>query len=204
MHSNKPFASSSEENKQVILEAISPYLLTRHKVLEIASGTGQHAVFFAQQLPHLIWQTSDLPACHPGIRRWIEDSGLSNVRDPITLDVSQNQWPKTHYDALFSANSFHIMSKANVADFFVKVSQVLEDKALLMIYGPFNYHGRYTSDSNAHFDNWLKQQNPLSGIKDFEWCQQLAEKSGLSLLEDITMPQNNRILVWQKDNKPNQ
>ncbi|WP_319557639.1 DUF938 domain-containing protein [Thiomicrorhabdus sp.] len=195
---NKPFAPSSEENKHVILQAIQTYLDNRKTVLEIGSGTGQHAVYFAEQMPHLIWQTSDLLEAHSGIQQWIADSELENVMPPILLNVSEDNWPTSQYDAIFSANSFHIMGKNNVEDFFAYVSNVLNDQSIIMIYGPFNYNGHYTSDSNARFDQWLKQRDPNSGIKDFEWCNQLAQKAGLSLLNDIPMPQNNRILVWQK------
>lgn len=196
--SNKPFSQSCEENKQVIFQAIQGFLEARKTVLEIASGTGQHAVFFAEQMPHLSWQTSDLIESHAGIKRWIADSKLDNILPPLYLNVSEDCWPSATYDAVFSANSFHIMGKENVEDFFAHISQVLNPNAVVMIYGPFNYHGRFTSESNARFDEWLKQRNPQSGIKDFEWCNQLAEQAGLFLLDDIEMPQNNRILVWKK------
>ncbi|MDG4812489.1 DUF938 domain-containing protein [Hydrogenovibrio sp. 3SP14C1] len=195
--SNKPYAQSSEENKFVILQAIQGFLTERSSVLEIASGTGQHAVYFAEQMPHIKWQTSDLTDAHAGIKQWIADSDLNNVLPPLCLNVSENDWPATRYDALFSANSFHIMSKSNVEDLFAHLSQVLNANGLVMIYGPFNYNGQYTSESNARFDDWLKQRNPHSGIKAFEWCNQLAEQAGLNFLEDIEMPQNNRLLVWK-------
>ncbi|WP_319379800.1 DUF938 domain-containing protein [Thiomicrorhabdus sp.] len=195
---NKPFAPSCEENKQIILESISPYLHQRREVLEIASGTGQHAIYFAERMPHLIWQTSDLIEAHPGIRQWITDSELENVLHPLALNVSENKWPSARFDAIFSANSFHIMGKSNVEDFFKNAANTLNNQAIVMIYGPFNYRGQFTSDSNARFDQWLKQRDPNSGIKDFEWCNQLAQQAELSLLDDISMPQNNRLLVWQK------
>ncbi|MBO1924401.1 DUF938 domain-containing protein [Thiomicrorhabdus sp. 6S3-12] len=194
----KPFAQSSEENKQVILQAIGKLLRDCHSVLEIASGTGQHAVYFAAQLPHLKWQTSDLMECHVGINQWLEEAGLQNVSAPICLNVSEElHWPDTTFDAVFSANSFHIMGRNHVEDFFKHLPKVLNPNAIVMIYGPFNYNGDYTSESNARFDQWLKERNPASGIKDFEWCNRLAEQSGLKLLKDIEMPQNNRILVWR-------
>ncbi len=199
LQTNKPFAQSSEENKQVILQAIQSLLQNRNSVLEIASGTGQHAVYFGAQMPHLTWQTSDLIGAHEGINLWIEESGLENVLEPLNLNVSDEVWPKGSYDAVFSANSFHIMGRNHVKDFFANVTQVLNSKALIMVYGPFNYNGHYTSESNADFDQWLKQRNPQSGIKDFEWCNQLADQAGLRLIKDIEMPQNNRILVWQRN-----
>ncbi|WP_321323105.1 DUF938 domain-containing protein [Thiomicrorhabdus sp.] len=195
---SKPFSSSSEENKHVILDSIQPLLKDSKSVLEIASGTGQHAVFFAKNMPHLIWHTSDLLQSHEGIDRWIFEAQLDNVVRPITLNVSEDTWPTETYDAIFSANSFHIMSKENVADFFSKLPAILNSTGLVIIYGPFNYHGNFTSESNARFNDWLKSNNSQSGIKDFEWCNELANKAGLVLIDDIEMPQNNRILVWQK------
>lgn len=194
----KPFSPSSEENKQVILQAIQGFLTPRSSVLEIGSGTGQHAVYFAAKMPHLTWQTSDLNESHAGIKQWIAEANLNNVLPPLNLNVSGNDWPSASYDAVFSANSFHIMAKPNVEDFFTNVVSVLNANGVIMIYGPFNYNGQFTSESNARFDLWLKQRDAQSGIKDFEWCHQLAESVGLKLLDDITMPQNNRLLVWRK------
>lgn len=196
--STKPFAQSSEENKHVILQTIQPFLKERSSVLEIASGTGQHAVYFAEKMPHLTWQTSDLMEAHSGIQQWIIEAGLNNVLPPLCLNVSEDDWPAATFDAIFSANSFHIMAEQHVEDFFENISRVLDKNGIVMIYGPFNYQGHYTSESNERFDFWLKQRNQQSGIKDFEWCNQLAENVGLTLSDDIEMPQNNRILVWEK------
>ena len=193
----KPFSGSAEENKQVILEALHPLLITKNSLLEIASGTGQHAVHFGKALPHLTWQTSELNENIPGILQWLEEAQLTNVLAPLTLNVSDADWPSTTYDAIFSANSFHIMSETQVSDFFNNLPKVLQTGTLVMIYGPFNINGRFTSESNAQFDCWLKQRNPLSGIKDKDWCDALAKQAGLQLMDDIIMPQNNRILVWK-------
>jgi len=195
---HKPFSPSCEENKAVILAAIMPYLEPKATVLEVASGTGQHAIYFAEHLPHLSWQTSDLLESHEGIKQWLGDANLSNTLEPLELNVSESAWPDKTYDALFSANSVHIMSQQNVEDFFANIGKVLNDNAVVLIYGPFNYNGAFTSESNANFDVWLKSRNPLSGIKDFEWCNERAEQARLTLIDDIEMPANNRILVWQK------
>ncbi|BBP43256.1 DUF938 domain-containing protein [Thiosulfativibrio zosterae] len=193
----KPFSGSAEENKQIILEALHPLLVDKQSMLEIASGTGQHAVHFGKALPHLTWQTSELAENIPGILQWLEEAQLPNVLAPLALNVSDANWPTQPYDAIFSANSFHIMSEAQVSDFFSNLPKVLKTGTLVMIYGPFNINGRFTSESNAQFDCWLKQRNPLSGIKDKDWCDGLAKLAGLQLLDDIIMPQNNRILVWK-------
>ncbi len=196
---HKPFAQSCAENQQVILNTIAPLLQTAKKVLEIGSGTGQHAVYFARAMPHLLWQTSDRPENHQGIQMWIADSGLSNVLAPLELDVARSKWPQgQHYDAIFSANTCHIMHQHEVESFITHAAKQLPAQGRLMIYGPFNYQGHYTSDSNAAFDQWLKSRDPESGIKDFEYLHQLASTADMSLLEDYEMPQNNRILVWQK------
>jgi len=198
LENNKPYSQSSEENKEVIFNVINPLLSQSKRVLEIASGTGQHAVYFAEKMPFLSWQTSDLIESHSGIKQWINSVNLPNILPPLELNVSETQWPNTYYDGIFSANSFHIMSKQNVTDFFKNVSAILNEKAIVIIYGPFNYNGAHTSESNANFDIWLKNRNSQSGIKDFEWCDCLAQEAQLSLIEDIEMPMNNRILVWQK------
>jgi len=194
----KPFSPSCEENKYVILHAIKPLLKSSLDVLEIASGTGQHAVYFAKNMPQLIWHTSDLLNSHNGINRWLLEAQLPNIMRPIALDVSQDNVPNTPFDAIYTANSFHIMSAQNVVDFFSKVPVVLKQSGQVIVYGPFNYNNAFTSESNARFNDWLISNNPQSGIKDFEWCNTLANNAGLTLIDDIEMPQNNRILVWQK------
>ena len=192
---NLPFAESSEQNKSVIFEVIKTHLCG--DVLEIGSGTGQHAVFFAGQLPRLSWQTSDLQSNLPGIEAWIAHSGLPNLPPPIALDVS-GCWPRRQFDTVYSANCFHIMDKLAVAQCFEGVGVCLKAGGILAVYGPFNYAGGFTSASNARFDAFLKARDPDSGIKDFEWLDELASQQNLHLLEDLAMPENNRSLVWQK------
>ena len=192
---NLPFAESSEQNKSVIFDAIKSFL--QGDVLEIGSGTGQHAVFFAGQLPQLNWQTSEVESNLPGIEAWIRNSGLTNLPPPIALDVL-GRWPERQFDTVYSANCFHIMGEAAVAKCIEGVGACLKEDGFLAVYGPFNYAGNFTSESNARFDAMLKARDPESGIKDFEWLDQLAVKRDLYLLEDIAMPENNRSLIWQK------
>lgn len=191
----KPYAASCDDNKDVILSVISPYLKACDNLLEIASGTGQHAVHFAQSLNNLNWQTSDLSHNLTGISQWLDLAQLPNLLSPIELDVS-SAWPKSSYDAVFSANALHIMSQQQVEDCFNGLGQVLNEKAVCLFYGPFNYHGAYSSESNKRFDVWLKNNNPLSCIKDFETICKLAMKQGLTLVKDHEMPANNRILAF--------
>ena len=169
----------------------------RGEVLEIGSGTGQHAVFFAKQVAQVCWQTSDLEPNLPGIKAWIADSGLSNLPAPIALDV-MDDWPDRQFDMVYSANCFHIMDKSAVAKCIERVGTCLRPDGVLVVYGPFNYAGNFTSPSNARFDAYLKTRDPNSGIKDFEWLDNLAKEEGLQLVDDVAMPANNRSLVWQK------
>ncbi len=194
----KPFAESCEQNKDPILEVLSEQLEGASRVLEIASGTGQHAVYFARHLPHLHWQTSDVPENHDGIQQWIDEAGLANLAPPLELDVSQADWPELEVDAVFSANSVHIMSWFCVEKMFAGVARVLKTQGFLCLYGPFNYNGRFTSKSNVEFDRWLRARDPQSGIRDFEKLLELGRQHELRLVHDYEMPANNRLLVWQK------
>lgn len=194
----KPFAESCAQNQAPIYAVLERLLANSSQVLEIGSGTGQHAVYFAKRMPHLLWHTSDREENHHGIQQWLDDAQLPNTRPPIALDVSENRWPALTVDAVFSANAVHIMAWHNVVDYFTKASQLLEKEGLFILYGPFNYDGAYTSDSNARFDQWLKARDPASGIRDFEALNELADNNGLSFVEDIEMPANNRILCWKK------
>ncbi len=196
---NKPYAESCDQNREPIRRQLDRFAPDCNSVLEIASGTGQHAVYFARCYPHLRWQTSDLPQHHAGIQAWIDDSDCSNVSSPLALDVC-GAWPQQRYDLIFSANSVHIMSSQAAEQFLRQAPNCLNAGAMLMLYGPFNYAGRYTSPSNAHFDDWLKQRDPASGIKDFEWLNAIARESGLDIVDDVAMPANNRILIFRKLN----
>lgn len=194
----KPYSASCDRNREPILEVLRKYFADRRAVLEIGSGTGQHAVHFAQALPHLVWQTSDLAETHAGIRAWIDAARLPNLRAPLLLDVSAADWPAQRFDAVFSANTLHIMSWPEVQLLFAHVPGVMTPDALLVTYGPFNYGGHYTSPGNAAFDSRLKWDAPYRGIRDFEAVDRLAAAAGLALIEDRAMPANNRCLIWRR------
>jgi cyclopropane fatty-acyl-phospholipid synthase-like methyltransferase len=196
---SKPYAESCDQNRTPIFQVIEPLLTDRQHLLEVGSGTGQHAVYFACDLPHIQWQTSDRSENHRGIQQWLNDAPCTNIASPLALDVSTDTWPSHTYDAVFSANTLHIMHRNNVEDFFRQVPSVLNEGGLLIVYGPFNYNGHYTSESNARFDDWLKTRDAGSGIKAFEWLDQLANEGGLFLKKDYEMPANNRILCWEKN-----
>lgn len=198
LHSMKPYAQSSEENKQPILAVLREAFADRHAVLEIGSGTGQHAVFFAQQLPHLVWHPSELAENITGILAWMEDANLANITAPLCLDIDQRPWPRLAVDAVFTANTLHIVSWRQVETLVANVGALLPNGGVFAVYGPFNYGGHFTSDSNARFDQWLKARDPLSGVRDFEAIDKLAQAAGMALRRDYEMPANNRTLVWGK------
>ncbi|NNF97663.1 MAG: DUF938 domain-containing protein, partial [Halobacteria archaeon] len=181
-----------------ILAVLQQYFAGVSKVLEIGSGTGQHAVFFAAQLPHLHWLSSEVAELHPGVSAWLDEAGLTNVAGPVVLNVNQPDWPVNEIDAVFSANTVHIMDWPSVEKMFAGIGRVLQTKGVFCLYGPFNYGGNYTSDSNARFDLWLKQRDPRSGIRDFEALNALAQQHGMTIHNDHAMPANNRTLVWEK------
>jgi len=198
---NKPFSQACENNKRPILNILSEVFLENEHILEIGSGTGQHAVFFGQHLPHLTWQTSDLPINHQGINLWLDETSLSNVRKPIGIDLNK-AWPilknNPQVDGLYTANTLHIISWPLVVKFFEGIAQNLAAKAVVCIYGPFKYKEKYTSESNANFDLWLKDRDIDSGIRDIEAILSLANSAGLTLIADHVMPANNQLLVFLK------
>jgi cyclopropane fatty-acyl-phospholipid synthase-like methyltransferase len=194
----KQYSEACEQNKEPILAILRKAFADTQRVLEIGSGSGQHAVYFARHLPHLSWQTSDTIDSHASIRAWIADTNPGNALPPLELDVTAGQWPQQTYDGLFSANTAHIMSWPAVAHMFDGIGRLLEPGAVFCLYGPFNYNNRFTSASNARFDDWLKGRDPASGIRNFEDLVELAERNGLQLAADHEMPVNNRLLVWVK------
>jgi len=197
----KPFSQACENNKQPILVLLQKAFAQTNTVLELGSGSGQHAAYFAQKLPHLSWQTSDLLVNHKGINLWIDEYSRTNLQRPIEIDLN-HPWklPQilTDLDGIFTANTLHIVSWPLVIKFFNGVAEHLTEKGTLCIYGPFNYQGKFTSDSNANFNLWLKARDENSGIRDIEAILELATSAGLQLTADNTMPANNRLLVFKK------
>jgi hypothetical protein len=196
---DKPFAPACERNREPILAVLREHFADRRHVLEIGSGTGQHAVHFAAALPQLVWQAADRAPYLPGIRLWLDEAALPNLPPPLLLDVNQPLWPALSVDAVFSANTLHIMGWDEVERLFARLPQVMSAEARLVIYGPFRRGGRHTSDSNAAFDAALRRDDPRRGIRDAEAVDALARTIGLRLLEDRALPANNRCLVWQRE-----
>ncbi|MCL1045888.1 MULTISPECIES: DUF938 domain-containing protein [Shewanella] len=195
--SQLPFSQACENNKGPILVELQRIFQHNQQVLEIGSGTGQHSVHFAANLPQLTWQASDQNSYLTHLNARIELVGTHNLLPAFGLDVMLD-WPvkmiSAQLDGVFSANTLHIMSKSMVEAFFQGVGNALLPKAQLVIYGPFNYQGQYSSESNASFDEWLKQNNPQSGIRDIEWITALAAQQSFTLINDVEMPANNRLL----------
>ena len=191
----RPWAEAAEQNKAVIFDAIQPHLVG--EALEIGSGTGQHAVYIAAQAPGVRWQTSELESGLAGIEAWIEASGLDNLPPPLALDVN-GEWPDHLYDFIFSANTLHIMDENAVKRCIEGVGRCLKPGGFFAVYGPFNYDGRYTSESNARFDQMLRARGVGSGLRDVTWIEKLADAARLDLFRDVEMPVNNRTLIWQK------
>jgi len=192
----KQYSSACDENRDPILAVLRREFAAASRILEVGSGTGQHAVYFGRHLSHLTWQTSDLPGNHASINAWRTEAGLANVLAPLDLDVSTVNWPGNRYDGVFSANTTHIMGWPAVQEMFAGIGRVLEHGAPFCLYGPFNYGGNYTSESNARFDSWLQLRDPASGLRDFEQLDTLATGCGMQLRADHEMPVNNRLLVW--------
>ena len=195
---SSPSAPATERNREAILEVLQRELADAGAVLEIGSGTGQHAVFFGQNMPDLQWQTSDRTDNHAGIVAWVGTAGLENVAQPIELDVEKVDAVSGNYDAVFSANTAHIMSFAAVVCMFRLVGGLLSNGGAFCLYGPFNVNGEFTSASNDAFDQSLKSRDPLMGIRDLEALIKLGMQNGLEIASQYAMPANNMLLVWHK------
>lgn len=198
---NKPHSPSCERNKQPILEVLKTIVRPSDKsLLEVGSGTGQHAVYFASHFPQLEWVTSDVGDNHQAIRAWKNEAGLSNITGPLELEIGKNKLPKMKFDILFAANVLHIISIEKVKILIEMVGQSFLKDSQVVFYGPFNYDGQFTSQSNLEFDRWLKSRNIESGIRDFEVICHELRRFDFVLKNDFEMPANNRVLHFIKSN----
>lgn len=198
MTAKRPDAPATSRNRAPILEVLRDEFGDRTSVLEIGSGTGQHAAYFAEHLTHLTWQTSDVEDNHAGIRAWCAAADLPNLREPVALDVRSDPDPDGDYDAVFSANTSHIMDTEAVQDMIARVGRLLPEDGRFCLYGPFRLKGDFTSDSNAEFDKSLRSRGQGMGIRDLEWLDELAQDAGMERTGLIAMPANNFIAVWRK------
>jgi len=200
---SKWYSESCDQNREPILAILQKVLCNNNRLLEIGSGSGQHAVYFSKFLRHIHWQPSDRSENITSIEAWREEAELTNVNSAIVLDVDQKEWPELSIDAIFSANAVHIMSWPSVKNLMRGVGNLFDSndsgECRLCLYGPFNYGGNYSSDSNARFDQWLKGRDSASGIRHFEDMCELASQNNMHLQDDFEMPANNRILVFRKE-----
>jgi SAM-dependent methyltransferase len=194
-----PFSAACERNKDPILEVLRVRFADRAQVLEIGSGTGQHAVYFARTLTHLTWHPTEQLTYLADLAERVKAEGSPNLRAPTLLDVRQAVWPVRSVDAVFTANTLHIMSWPEVMALFGGIGSVLAPGGVLCVYGPFRYAGRYTSDSNQEFDRMLQDRDPQSGLRDIQAINSLAEQYGLRLDADHDLPANNRLLIFTKE-----
>jgi cyclopropane fatty-acyl-phospholipid synthase-like methyltransferase len=194
---DEPYSAACERNREPILGVLRGFFADRRRVLEIGSGTGQHAAYFAAALPAIEWQASDRAGNLAGIRARLDAALLANTPAPLELDVA-SAWPAGTWDAVFSANTLHIMAWAEVEGFFSALPHATTRDAKLAIYGPFNLDGRFTSDSNAAFDAALKERAPHMGLRDVSAVDALAHAAGFARVADVPLPANNRILLWQR------
>ncbi len=191
-----PYSEACERNKDPILAILREAFADATHVLEIGSGTGQHAVHFALAMPQLVWQPSERPESMPALRKRIFNEGPKNLRAPVAIDVTVTPWDVRRVDGVYTANTLHIMHWPQVEAFFAGLPAVVEPGALLTVYGPFSYAGEHTSGSNASFNAMLRARDPGSGIRDFEVIDGLARAAGFRFVADHAMPANNRMLVW--------
>lgn len=194
-----PSSEACERNKGPILEVLRTSFAQRAQVLEIGSGTGQHAVHFAAHLPHLAWHPTEQLTYLADLTARVKLEGSRNLRVPAVLDVKQAVWPLRSVAAVFTANTMHIMAWTEVMAMYRGIGAVLSAGGVMCAYGPFRYHGRYTSESNEAFDRMLQERDPLSGLRDIKDITALAAQYGLRLKDDHDLPANNRLLVFVKD-----
>lgn len=187
-----------ERNKRPILERLQVWLAEVCSVVEIGSGTGQHALYFAEQLPWLRWQPTDTGEYFRMLARQLEQARPANLCAPLELDVRSPVWPVRSADAVFTANTLHYMSKGANEALVAGCAELLPPGGLLLVYGPFRYGGAFTAPSNARFDEWLKASDLQRGVRDFEWLEAVAAAQGLHLRDDVAMPANNQLLIWQR------
>jgi SAM-dependent methyltransferase len=195
----KAFAPASERNRQPILEVLRRILPSRGLVLEVASGTGQHAAYFARHMPSLRWQPTEMSVeARRSIAAWVEESGRDNLLPPLELDVCCAEWPLSHADAMLCINLIHICPWATTEALFLGAQNLLDPGAALITYGPYRLHGQHTAPSNAAFDRDLRSRNPSWGVRDIDELSELGARSGLSLEQRVDMPANNMTLVWRR------
>jgi hypothetical protein len=198
----KPYSDACDRNREPILQVLQQWFVQPGSVLEIGAGTGQHAIYFAQHLPHLSWIATDREENLAGIAVWLQEAMLSNLTGPLRLDVRDETWPVTNVHYVFSANTAHIMSWPEVTAMFTGIGRVLDANGRFCLYGPFNRDGQFTSESNRAFDRALQARDAQMGVRDDRAMIALGRRCGLALTADYDLPANNRVLVWVRSETP--
>ena len=193
-----PFNPAAERNKVPILVAIAPYLTHASTVLELGAGSGQHALYFASQLPHLRWQATEQPGNLTGLMLNLTSAVLPNLAVPVGLDVLVQPWPWRALDAIFAANVVQCMAREAVEAMFRGVAASLAGDGVFLLYGPFNRDGRFTSDGNQQLDAWARSLDVRFGLRDRAALETLAGQHRLRLCDDQAMPANNQLLCWRR------
>jgi len=193
-----PFSTAADNNKEVIAEQLARHLTSAARVLEIASGTGQHAEFFTTAMPHLVWQPSDVNVDETGLKARVTAARIPTLLEPIVLDI--DHWPNMRpaYDVVYSANCIHIIPPRLLPKYVAGAARSLKSGGSMMLYGPFKYGGAFTTESNARFNDWLAERYDGAGIRDFEHIDELARLNGLVFESDEAMPANNQFIIWKK------
>ncbi len=199
MKKQKPFAPAAEENKADILRVLKQVITEENfRLMEVGSGTGQHAVFCAPHFPSLQWVTTDTADKLEGITMWLREAQVPNVHGPVAYEVGKDEFPRQKCDVVFAANIFHILSWKNDKTLIKALGNRLREGSKVLFYGAFNYGGKFTSKSNEAFDAALKAKNPQSGIRHFEDVQKAMTKAGFEFVKDFEMLFNNRILYFKR------
>ncbi len=197
--SDKPFSAACERNQEPILSVMKQYITKDdRRLLEIGSGTGQHAVYLAPHFPQVEWHPSDVQANLSGMKLWFDETRIPSIRPSLKLEIGKHELPKLKFDIAFTANTFHIMHWKEVKSLIKQFGGRLREGSRVFIYGPFKYNGEFTSHSNAEFDEQLRLRDPMSGIRSFEDVLNAMVKNGFELLDDVEMPANNRMLVFNR------
>lgn len=195
----KPYSPACDRNKDPILSVMKSVITKDdRRLLEIGSGTGQHAVYMAPHFPFMEWYPSDVAQNIPGMKMWFDESRIPSIQPPTKLEIPKNELPKLKFDIVFTANTFHIMHWKECKSLMKMLAGRLREGSRVMIYGPFKYNNEFTSLSNAEFDASLKQRDPLSGIRSFEDILNVMVKNGFELIDDVEMPAHNRMLVFKR------
>ncbi len=194
----KQHAPACDRNQAFILETLAGILPGKKKLLEIGSGTGQHAAYLAPQFPNLTWFPTDLEENLASINAWCNDSPAANIETASVLNLATGQWPVKSCDAVVCINTIHIISWELVEKLFTGAANVLSKEGVFYVYGPYEYENEPLAESNQNFNAWLQQRDPASGIRKFEKVNELARKNDLIFQFDKSMPANNRSICWKK------